>query len=270
MRYSRLVFVAGVACLVSRAPHLSAQPSSDKPSIVVSGVSTDAMVIFKGMPYSATKTVARTTLTGTTSVWVSHVFRDAEGRERVDTADQNADGTPPTPDGTHTICVSDPVTKMSYTWTTGKNLEKYVIVSPSYISKHIIEVWPETSLKDKLAAIPDQPKREVIPEATGSGEVLPPTYLHGIYVTGKRIRIVLPPSAQNNAQQERITTETWTSPDLQLTVLRIQNDSTKGTSRTELTGIHREVPDPALFEPPADYARVINSPAPDSKISTGP
>ena len=146
MRYSRLVFVAGVACLVSRSPHASAQPSGDKPSIVVSGVSTDAMVIFKGMPYSATKTVARTTLTGTTSVWVSHVFRDAEGRERVDTADRNADGTPPAPDGTHTIQVSDPVTKMSYMWTTGKNLEKYVIVSSSYTSKHIIEVWPETSL----------------------------------------------------------------------------------------------------------------------------
>jgi hypothetical protein len=262
MRVSYWIFATTLACLAACAPRLSTQAPNEKhPSGVTTGYATDAMIIYKGMPYSATKTVTRTTPAGSTTVIVSHVWRDAEGRERVDAVDLNADGTPPAKDASHTITVSDPVTKVGYSWHTGKNLTKQVLIIPAYTSKHLIEVWPETSVTAKLAALPDQPKPEIIKDATGNFEELPSTYMHGVYVTGQRITIVLPPGTYGETQRKRVTTEVWTAPDLHLTVLRIQNDSITGSSRQEYTEISRATPDRSLFEPPADYALVDVRPA---------
>jgi hypothetical protein len=60
-----------------------------------------------------------------------------------------------------------------------------------------------------------------------------------------------------------VTSETWTSPDLKITVRQITDDPRSGKVTTELTNITRTDPDPALFQAPEGYTvRDMSLPAP--------
>ena len=50
-----------------------------------------------------------------------------------------------------------------------------------------------------------------------------------------------------------ITSEEWTSPELQTLVLTRHNDPRSGESTYKLMNIIRAEPDPSLFQVPSDY-----------------
>jgi hypothetical protein len=77
--------------------------------------------------------------------------------------------------------------------------------------------------------------------------------IEGIPADGKRTTETIPPGTVGNEQPITIVSESWYSPDLQVTVLSKHFDPRMGEIVFRLTNISRGAPAPALFQPPADY-----------------
>ena len=85
--------------------------------------------------------------------------------------------------------------------------------------------------------------------------------MEGVAVEGKRVTRTIPAGQIGNTQPIEITSEVWTSPDLQVVVMSKHSDPRFGETTSQLTGIQRAEPDHSLFEIPAGYS-VKNMPAP--------
>jgi hypothetical protein len=85
--------------------------------------------------------------------------------------------------------------------------------------------------------------------------------MEGVAVEGKRVTRTIPAGQIGNTQPIEITSEVWTSPDLQVIVMSKHSDPRFGETTYQLTGIQRAEPDHSLFEIPPGYA-VKNMPAP--------
>jgi hypothetical protein len=75
----------------------------------------------------------------------------------------------------------------------------------------------------------------------------------GVYAEGTRTTVTYPVGYFGNDRLIVTTHETWTSPDLKLLVLSVDDDPRTGTRTTELTNLDRVEPDPALFQVPEGY-----------------
>ena len=93
--------------------------------------------------------------------------------------------------------------------------------------------------------------------ASGGGktarESLGQQLIEGVTAAGTRSITVIPAGAIGNAQEIRIVSEQWFSPDLEVLVLTRHSDPRVGETIYRLTNIVRADPDPALFTVPADY-----------------
>jgi hypothetical protein len=89
-----------------------------------------------------------------------------------------------------------------------------------------------------------------------STESLGTQILEGVEVVGRRFTHTIPEGAQGNDRPMTSIQETWTSPTLKVTVLSKNTDPRSGESTMKLTDIVASEPDPALFQPPADYTVV--------------
>src|SRR3979490_1820604 len=98
---------------------------------------------------------------------------------------------------------------------------------------------------------PEEPKTESLGTQT----------MEGVAVEGKRVTRTIPAGQIGNTQPIEITSEVWTSPDLQVTVMSKHTDPRFGETTYQLTGIQRAEPDHSLFEIPPGYT-VKNMPAP--------
>jgi hypothetical protein len=85
--------------------------------------------------------------------------------------------------------------------------------------------------------------------------------MEGVAVEGKRVTRTIPAGQIGNTQPIEITSEVWTSPDLQVIVMSKHSDPRFGETTYQLTGIQRAEPDHSLFEIPSGYT-VKNMPAP--------
>jgi hypothetical protein len=85
--------------------------------------------------------------------------------------------------------------------------------------------------------------------------------MEGVVVEGKRVTRTIPAGQIGNTQPIEITSEVWTSPDLQVVVMSKHSDPRFGETSYQLTGIQRAEPDRSLFEIPPGYT-VKNMPAP--------
>jgi hypothetical protein len=96
-------------------------------------------------------------------------------------------------------------------------------------------------------AIPEELRPRISVEQLGTETI------EGLAVEGKRTIRTIPVGGQGNDRPMVVTAETWTSPDLKITVLTKTSDPRSGEHITRLTNIERLEPDPALFRVPADY-----------------
>ena len=55
--------------------------------------------------------------------------------------------------------------------------------------------------------------------------------------------------------------ETWRSPDLNITLLTVNEDPRTGMRTTEVTDLARAEPDPSVFQVPEGYTRKDQNPA---------
>jgi hypothetical protein len=81
--------------------------------------------------------------------------------------------------------------------------------------------------------------------------------INGVLAEGTRDTSTIPVGTQGNDRPLVSSDETWTSPDLKITVLRISADPVSGVQVTfRIDNLSRTPPDPTLFMPPADYTVV--------------
>jgi hypothetical protein len=77
--------------------------------------------------------------------------------------------------------------------------------------------------------------------------------IDGLSVEGVRMTITHPIGEMGNDRPVMTILETWTSPELMITVFSKNSDPRSGDSITALTNIDRAEPDPALFQIPRGY-----------------
>jgi hypothetical protein len=74
--------------------------------------------------------------------------------------------------------------------------------------------------------------------------------IEGVSANGTRKTVTIPAGQVGNEQPINVVSETWYSPDLQLTVMSKRNDPRVGETEFKLTNIQRVEPDPSLFQAP--------------------
>ena len=74
--------------------------------------------------------------------------------------------------------------------------------------------------------------------------------IEGVSAKGTRKTITIPAGQIGNEQPINIVSETWYSPELQLTVMSKRNDPRVGETEFRMTNIQRVEPDASLFQPP--------------------
>ena len=99
-----------------------------------------------------------------------------------------------------------------------------------------------------------------LPEETKT-QPLGTATMEGVTVEGKRVTRTIPAGQIGNAQPIEITSEVWTSPELQVIVMSKHSDPRFGETIYQLTGIQRVEPDHTLFEIPPGFT-VRNVPMP--------
>ncbi len=261
-----LVIAAGAAAQTAQGPEKSNSIvtervviGKDKPVFLME---MDGMgKIVTGAPYTANATTETTQTLGDGNHIVKRtttfLARDSEGRTRreesfpqVGNLEANA---------SKSVMINDPVAHVEYFVQPGAagkensvflNVEDY---KENRLVRHRIE-----ENKDKLQAL----SRAMVISRSGlaaeggedAGETkhesLGTQVMEGMPVAGVRDTRTIPAGAIGNEKPIVITSEVWTSPDLQVVVFSRRNDPRFGETVYKLTDVNRSEPDPALFQLP--------------------
>jgi hypothetical protein len=89
--------------------------------------------------------------------------------------------------------------------------------------------------------------------AAKAGEPLGKQMMEGVQAEGTRHVTTIQPGDIGNDRPIQITTESWYSPDLKLTVMTKHSDPRTGDESFRLTNINRTEPAPYLFQVPAGF-----------------
>ena len=80
--------------------------------------------------------------------------------------------------------------------------------------------------------------------------------IEGVAAQGTRRTITWPIDSQGNDRPIAVVTETWTSPELKLTILNRSDDPRTGENIRKMTNISLSEPSGSLFQVPGDYTIV--------------
>ena len=222
-----------------------------------------------GQPYSATEVNEhiQTLADGTriTSPQQKTIYyRDSQGRTRTEhtfpSAMRAATGAA---EGPTMIDLFDPVANVRYSLDVrSRTAHKIVLVAVSQpgaqlAQRSAVAVQIAGNFQPLPAVIPQpitsQNPAEQTQRPQFSREALAPQTMEGILVNGTRMTTTYPVDSIGNDRPVTVTSETWISPDLRVTVLSKTSDPRTGESTTRLTNISRAEPDPSLFQVPPDY-----------------
>jgi hypothetical protein len=221
----------------------------------------------KGAPYSA-ETVNESTQTLGDGNRISRrttgrVYRDGQGRVRRE--EDRADGS-------QSVSIIDPVAGEAYSLNTRTHV---AVKTPSAVGFAVMNKLAGGTVATFDGAMPERfdvkvkamtdamsaamakvsgSRRETrgVPEQHAT-ETLAPRTLEGVRAEGTRSTTTIPADAIGNDLPIVITSEEWTSPELQTLVLTRHNDPRSGETTYRLTNIVRAEPDPSLFQVPSDY-----------------
>jgi hypothetical protein len=214
----------------------------------------------KGAPYSAEIVNDHVQLLADGNRISEHstgrVYRDKDGRVR-----REEDR----PSGGVSISIVDPVAGVSYSLDT-ENRIAWKTPTPSIMMK-----IAESKLLAERSAIAQErgggPGVTTFEVAGGrmelrrmgganerrSDEPLAARTIAGVPAQGHRVTTTIAAGAVGNDLPIVVTSEEWTSPDLQVLVLTERKDPRNGDSSYRLLNISRSEPDPSLFQVPSDY-----------------
>jgi hypothetical protein len=229
---------------------------------VTYGLNGLPIMTVKGKPYSATQIAERRkTLTDGTNITESepsfNVYRDSAGRTKTDR--------PAASPGPLTKAVENmPVIPEIFDPVSG---DQYILDTGNRIAHHY-----------KISAEPSQLPMKIDARSTGKiiqvfgtglpgfgGESLGTRMIDGISAEGRQMKTIFPAGMMGNEQPIVSSTETWESPELNVTLLTKNVDPRTGENIRALINISREEPDPGLFQVPVDY-RVVDETGPFTMI----
>jgi hypothetical protein len=276
------MMIKSVTCgLFVAAGMLMAQTPQPAPRKVAAYTMTSGLPFAQpavtGSPYSAEQIYEHTqTLADGTHITQppnkTLLFRDSQGRTRTERQMMAGFGQP----GPTTVTIDDPVAGCRYTLDTQNHVAHRQETQPMGSKTGMAKAWG--SFGSFLAAAPNPLPPPPPPSGTGQAVVSPgivftgpatgPTQvqlpkpvteslgtqiLEGVEVEGRRTTFTVPEGAQGNDRPITSTNEIWMSPKLKTAVLTKSVDPRSGENTIKLTNIVLGEPDPALFQPPADF-----------------
>ena len=162
------------------------------------------------------------------------MYRDSQGRTRREPALNVLSSAAPGGSVPQLAFISDPVAGLSY----------------------VLDLAGHNATKSTLRAPPNRPNRGPRARADSANvktESLGRQLVSGVPADGTRTTLTIPAGQIGNAQDIQVVSETWYSPDLQLTVLSKRSDPRSGDSIFQLNNLSRAEPPSTLFEPPGDF-----------------
>ena len=252
-----------------------AQKSGDNVTMTYFAVS-DMSKPVTGAPYTATA------VTETTQVLVdgnrivnkteSQLARDSQGRTRRQETMNNLG--PLATNAPNMAFIIDPVDKVSYVLDLNDKTARVIkIPAPEQERGEPTPMALAPVVKDGAGA-PGQAavQKRVLIAGGGAGvgveqrvwvssaedgqvktESLGKQTIEGVTATGTRTTRTIPAGEIGNERPLEITSEVWTSPDLQILVLSKRTDPRIGETVYRLTNIQRGDPDPSLFRVPSGF-----------------
>jgi len=220
----------------------------------------------QGAPYTATAVTESTQVLADGNRIVnkrsSFIARDGQGRVR-----REETFGPGGSESKKMVLITDPSSKTDYVINPDEQMARIVkrkegaanIVILSQQKRAEIEKRTETETKG--VAIERRHERE----GERKREILPPQVIEGLSCEGERITRTIPAGAIGNEKPIEIVSETWTSPELHVMVMRKRSDPRMGETVYRLTDIKRGEPDPALFQVPSNYKSTIRVEPPPSR-----
>jgi hypothetical protein len=245
--------------------------------------------VTKGAPYSAEAvTEFQQVLSDGNRIsrrTVVRIYRDSEGRTRREQTTRTADGKESV-----SISIVDPVAQASFTldpesrtaYRSGATvIAMPTVVSPSGMGSGArggrgaagggggavgpaappaavpVTTTPATAEgRPRVAPAivpPEMPRSVTGPANIINKEELGQRLIEGVMADGTRTTTVIPAGAIGNAQDIKIVSEQWMSPDLGVLVGTKHSDPRSGETTYRLTNIIRAEQDRSLFEVPPDY-----------------
>jgi hypothetical protein len=205
------------------------------------------------------------------------MYRDSEGRTRVERwAFPGLRGQ----ESPMIIEITDLVTAVQYTLDTEHKIAHRVVLQPmpavagrGGVPTGVIgnlggalSVPPPTVIASAAGAVSPQivmrNGANGVPQPVNT-EKLGTQMFDTVMAEGQRQTMTIPANSQGNDRDFHVITETWTSPDLRMTVYRRTSDPRSGDSITRFANLSRNEPDPQLFLPPPDY-QVVDETGPFS------
>lgn len=224
-----------------------------------------------GAPYKATATTETTQVLADGNRIVnkteSQLARDSQGRTRRQELTSNIG--PLSTNAPKMAFINDPVEKVSYVLDLNDktaHVMKGPAVTRSFVGpgavakavppgagpatfeKRIIVAGGNSGMEQRVwVSSPDDPSQT-------KTESLGTQTIEGISATGTRTTRTIPAGEIGNERPLEITSEVWTSPDLQMVIMSKRNDPRVGDTVYKLTNIQRADPDPSLFQVPSGFS----------------
>jgi hypothetical protein len=223
--------------------------------------------VVTGAPYTATVSTQMTQVLGDgnriENKTTASLARDSQGRTRREET-MGMVG-PWQVNGPKLVFINDPTSQTNYVLDSNKQTATVL----KHVDMGFKTMGGQVGASTSTSAIGEGGFKMVI-QGKGPGgdqpdeaktESLGTQLMEGVVVEGKRVTRTIPAGQIGNTQPIEITSEVWTSPDLQVVVMSKHSDPRFGETTYQLTGIQRAEPDHSLFEIPPGYT-VKNIPAP--------
>lgn len=169
----------------------------------------------------------------------SQFFRDAQGRMRAQSGKR--------------VLIYDPVVRESYDLFPATKIYQVGAI-PEKVNTFSMAVIGENALTgtstDSVGSTNPRPSKA---DARSVTEDLPPQMIGGVMAKGIRVTITIPAGTIGNDRDVKVINERWYSDELQVLLKSTNSDPRFGVTSYELTNIVMGLPDPSLFQVPADY-----------------
>jgi hypothetical protein len=282
-RFGTLLVLAGVCGVLAFAQTTSAtfySPDHYTGTATFSGPPPFAAQPVTGAAYSGEEVTEQVQILAngthiTRTVPGRKIYRDSEGRTRVEHALFRDQMLPQTADSPVVVEITDPVAGYQYTLDTQNHVAHRLALPPAgprpapppsparaagqavaaaavVASTGTVLPPPSIALRAPRGALePDDPMRPSI-----QSEQLGNQMFDGVQCDGTRTTTTFPVGSLGNDQPIVTTHETWISPELRLTVMSKNSDPRSGENTFRIKNLSRLEPDPSLFQVPPDFTVV--------------
>ncbi len=204
---------------------------------------TGETVATPGSPFQAER-ISRTSRTlsdGNQILQEQHetIARDSQGRFYDESKQTSSGGIPKDQPNVFHVLI-DPVAMTSTSWNTLSNNGNVQHLSPT---THVV-VGATQGLGDNATRHLRGDDIKITTEDLGKKTIA------GLPCTGVRTTTTIPVARIGNAHPIKLVSDRWTSADLQMTVLEVDDDPLNGTRTSEFTTASRTEPPASLFKVP--------------------